>query len=127
MEFLANENFPKASVELLREAGYEVASIAEDSSGAKDTEVLERARREKRVILTFDRDYGEMIYRLKMPTPLGIIYLRFDPKTPKEAGENILKLLKMEELTLNGKFTVLERSQIRQRPLPEKTKDIENH
>lgn len=107
MKFLANENFPKASVKLLRKAGYEVASIGEDSPGVKDTEVLEQARREERVILTFDRDYGEMIYRLKMPTPLGIIYLRFNPETPKEPGERILELLKMENIRINKKFIMI--------------------
>ena len=42
MRFLANENFPSAGVNCLREAGYDVAAIIEDSPGAKDREVLAR-------------------------------------------------------------------------------------
>ncbi len=58
MRFLANENFPLPSVRLLRQAGYDVASITEDSPGMDDSEVLTRATDERLVILTFDRDYG---------------------------------------------------------------------
>ncbi|MCC3421582.1 MAG: DUF5615 family PIN-like protein [Microcoleus sp. PH2017_29_MFU_D_A] len=58
MRFLANENFPLQSVQLLRQADLEVASITEDS------EVLARATDQQRVILTFDRDYIEILYGL---------------------------------------------------------------
>ena len=61
MQFLANENFPKASVIKLRDANYNVAYGSEDAPGAKDYEVLAGAVDEKRIILTFDRDYGELI------------------------------------------------------------------
>ena len=54
MRFLANENFPLASVNLLREAGCEVAAVIQDSPGAKDSEVLKRAVTEQRIVLTFD-------------------------------------------------------------------------
>ncbi|MBE9093543.1 DUF5615 family PIN-like protein [Tychonema sp. LEGE 07203] len=60
MRFLVNENFPLQSVRLLRQADLEVASV-EDSPGIEDSEVLARAADEQRVILTFDRDYGELI------------------------------------------------------------------
>jgi predicted nuclease of predicted toxin-antitoxin system len=66
MRFLANENFPLQSVRILRQADLEVASVTEDSPGIEDAEVLARAADEQRVILTFDRDYGELIYRLRL-------------------------------------------------------------
>ncbi len=61
MRFLANENFPMMSVVRLRDAGYDVAYGSEDAPGAEDSLVLERAVREARIILTFDRDYGEFL------------------------------------------------------------------
>ena len=61
MQFLANEDVPMASIRRLRAAGYDVASIIEDSPGVKDESVLSRAHAEQRIILTFDRDYGELI------------------------------------------------------------------
>jgi predicted nuclease of predicted toxin-antitoxin system len=62
MNFLANENFPLFSIRLLRTAGYNVASVIEDTPGAKDHDVLKRAQKEARILLTFDRDYGELVY-----------------------------------------------------------------
>ena len=77
MQFLANENFPLVSVRNLRDFGLDIASIMEDSSGIKDTEVLARAVSENRIILTFDRDYGELIFRRFLPKPIGVIYFRY--------------------------------------------------
>ena len=119
MRFLANENFPLPSVRQLRFVGYDVASITEDSPGIEDTEVLARAVDEQRVILTFDSDYGELIYRLRLPSPMGVIYLRFRPHTPEEPATLLLNLLQIEELQFEERFTVVDSSSIRQRPLPQ--------
>lgn len=119
MQFLANENFPLVSVQRLRKAGHDVVSIIEASPGAKDSEILAWAAREERIVLTFDRDYGELIYRLGRPAPSGIVYFRFDPATPEEPAELLLQLLSVRTLPLEGKFTVVERGQVRQRPLPQ--------
>ena len=64
MDFLANENFPVNSIRLLRKVGHNVASIIEDTPGVKDYTILKRAYEEKRLILTFDRDYGELIINI---------------------------------------------------------------
>jgi len=119
MQFLANENFPLASVRQLRVAGHEVVSVIETSPGAKDSEILAWAARENLIILTFDRDYGELLYRLGRPAPSGIVYFRFDPTTPEEPAEHLLQLLTVRGLSLQEKFTVTERGQVRQRPLPQ--------
>lgn len=118
MQFLANENFPMMSVVRLRDAGYDVAYGSEVAPGAEDSLVLERAVHEERIILTFDRDYGELIYKLRMPVPKGVIYFRYIPKTPQEPAQDLLRLLSVEGLVLEGYFTVFERTQLRQRPLP---------
>lgn len=62
MYFLADENYPFDAVRRLREAGHDVAAIVRDSSGASDEEILERAAREGRIVLTFDHDYGRLLY-----------------------------------------------------------------
>lgn len=117
MRFLANENFPLASVNQMRRAGHDIAATVEDSPGAKDPEVLARAVREGRVVLTFDRDYGELIYRLGLPRPAGVVYFRFDPVAPEEPAEHLLRLLIVTDVSLEGRFTVAERGHLRQRPL----------
>lgn len=118
MRFLANENFPLSSVRLLREAGLNVFAIAEEMAGAKDSAVLSRAVSDGLIVLTFDRDYGDLIFKLKLPVPLGVVYFRFDPDSPGEPFERVMELLQIEGLTLEGKFTVVDRQRVRQRPLP---------
>ena len=121
MQFLADEDVPVASIRRLRVAGYDVAGIIEDSPGTKDESVLSRAHGEQRIILTFDRDYGELIYRRRLPTPAGVAYFRFAPITPEEPAERFIELLDVDHITLDGQFTVIGRDWIRQRPLPQKT------
>ena len=117
MRFRANENIPLASVRLLRAANLDVAAIIEDMPGASDNAVLARAASEHLVILSFDRDYGELIYRRKLPIPAGVAYFRFDPATPGEPAEHLLQLLSMPSIALEGFFTVVDRDRFRQRPL----------
>jgi predicted nuclease of predicted toxin-antitoxin system len=118
MRFLANENFPTESVRRLREAGHDILSIAETAPGLKDEEVLSQAAREARILLTFDRDYGELIYLRGMASPKGLIYLRFIPVTSSHPAEVVLGLEQVEGLQVEGRYTVVEPPRIRQRPLP---------
>ena len=118
MKFLANENFPVPSIKLLRKYSQDVTAIIEGQSGISDNKVLSIANSEKRIILTFDSDYGEMIYRLSLPAPYGIIYFRFNPQYAEEPGDILLNLLKNNEILLDRKFTILYRDRLRQRALP---------
>lgn len=102
----------------LRESGHDVTSVIEVSPGTKDQEVLAWANVERRILLTFDRDYGELIYRLGLPGPAGVMYFRSTPATPDEPAEWLIRLINLGEISLPGMFTVIERDRIRQRPLP---------
>lgn len=117
MLFIADENFPLPSIRMLRSAGHDVVAIITDSPGAADEVILARAVRETRIVLTFDRDFGELVYRLRLPPPHGVVYFRFDPATPTEPAEYLLKLISDQELSLEQRFTVADRRQVRQRPL----------
>lgn len=117
MDFLANENFPLLSIRVLRNAGHNVAGVIEETRGAKDLDILKRAHGEKRIVLTFDRDYGELIFQHRSFIPLGVVYFRFDPSTPEEPAKILLKILEEGKVSVLGKFTVVERGGIRQRTL----------
>ncbi|HWP91821.1 MAG TPA: DUF5615 family PIN-like protein [Thermodesulfobacteriota bacterium] len=117
MDFIANENFPLFSIRLLRNAGHNVASIIEETPGATDSDIIKRAQKEKRIVLTFDRDYGELIYRHRAFFTEGVVYFRFDPSTPEEPAKVLLKVLEEGKVALLGKFTIIERGRIRQRAL----------
>ena len=117
MDFLANENFPLLSVRLLREAGHRIVSIIQEAPGGKDEDILKRAHTERLIILTFDRDYGELIYRHQALPPAGVVYFRFAPATPSEPAEILLNVMDKADLSVIGKFTFVERGRIRQRSL----------
>lgn len=94
MKLLANENFPFDSVKLLRNLGYDTKSIGEDYPSISDKEVMSIAQNEKRIILTFDRDYGELIFKHGLKIDEGVIFLRLDEYQPSEPAIIIDKLLK---------------------------------
>jgi predicted nuclease of predicted toxin-antitoxin system len=116
MRFLANENFPLPSTVLLHNNGQDIIDVADIMPSAPDNEVLQYAYQEKRIILTFDSDYGELIYRFKMPSS-GVVYFRFIPTTPLEPAEMILQWLSAN-IPLANQFTIAKRNKIRQRSLP---------
>jgi hypothetical protein len=119
MRFLVNENLPLPSIGRLREVGHDVAAVSEDSPGVSDREVLARAALERRILLTFDRDYGALVYHYGLRPPAGATYFRFMPRSPEEPADRLLVLLAVPALILEGRFTVLEPGQARQRALPE--------
>ena len=116
MKLLINENIPLASVSVLREAGHDVASITEDSPDILDAQVMQRAHAEGRIVVTFDRDYGELVFRHQLPAPAGVLYLRFLPATPLEPASYIAQLI-TAGIVLEGRFTTADREQVRQRPI----------
>ena len=118
MRWLANENFPGASIRLLRTGGHDVAAIIEDAPGSEDTGVLARGASERRIILTYDRDYGELIFHRRLASPAGLLYFRYEPPTPEEPAARIQQLLNTPGLVLEGMFTTVERDHLRQRHLP---------
>ena len=118
MRFLADENLPLPSVMRLRDAGHDVAAVMVDSPGADDYQALRRAASEARIVLTFDRDFGRLLFHATLAPPLGVVYLRFQPSTPEEPADPLLRLLAEGRISLEGRFTVVDSTQVRQRPLP---------
>lgn len=80
MRLLADENFPLPAVSALREAGFDVGWIAETNPGALDDEVLAECISERRTLLTFDKDFGELAYRRRLPSDCGSSFSGLLPK-----------------------------------------------
>jgi len=118
LKWLADENIPLTSVKLLRQAGHDIASISESQPGLPDHKVLELAHRKELALLTFDRDFGELIFRQRLPCPPAVVYLRFVPANPGEPAQVVQAMLECLE-TLEGQFIVLDRDSFRKRALPE--------
>jgi predicted nuclease of predicted toxin-antitoxin system len=114
MRFLADENFPKRSAALLRSMGHDVVTIGESARGSSDADVLETASREERVLLTFDRDFGELVFRLGRAT-FGIVFIRYAHLDPLRPAQIILRLLDTPDMELVGHFTTVAGDEVRQR------------
>ena len=113
MNFLANENFPKPSLQILLNEGHDIRSVGDLRPSISDEEVVSWAKEEDRVILTFDKDYGEIVFRYKIKC--AVIFFRDKGDNPLFAGLKLLELLK--EISVEGYFTVIDRNGIRQREL----------
>lgn len=99
----------------MREKGFEVKSIQEDFPGISDEIVMNIASEKALIILTFDRDYGEIIFRHKRNNPPTVIYFREKGNDPLFAGNILLTLLSNSKINLINSFTVIEENSIRQR------------
>jgi predicted nuclease of predicted toxin-antitoxin system len=114
IRLLADENVPRRSVALLREAGFDVAVAA---SGADDEAVLARAAFEHRVLVTLDRDFGRLALERGPVALPGVVYLRLRSLRPEACGMALLPLLRDPTVVLEGRFTVLRAARFRQRSL----------
>ena len=113
--FLANENIPRPSILFLREMGYAVKSIQEDRQGVSDEEVLQIAIDEHLIILTFDRDYGELIFRYAVANPPSVVYFRYKGSDPQFVGKLLHDLVMVSKIEIYNAFTVIDQNSIRQR------------
>lgn len=114
MKLLIDENAPGTIVEVLRNCGYDLLWIREYRRGMDDEEIVCLSVSDNRVILTFDKDFGELIYQLKMNTP-GVLLARIADN--QICKKRILELLKKHGDELKGYFTVLTQNRIRRRRL----------
>jgi predicted nuclease of predicted toxin-antitoxin system len=117
MQLLANENFPGDAVTALRQQGNDVAWVREDSPGISDIQVLDRAQREGRILITFDKDFGELAFHHGLPASCGIILFRISMPTPEHVTSRAVAALQQRE-DWAGHFSVIEDSRIRMTPMP---------
>jgi hypothetical protein len=118
MRFLADENFPGAAVGSLRKAGHDVAWIAADAPSSSDRTVLARAVDEARVLLTFDKDFGELAWRHHLPAGCGVILFRCAMPAPGLVGPALAAMVAQRD-DWPGQFSVIEDGRVRMKPLGE--------
>ena len=111
MRFLANENFPLDAVEALGQNGHDVLWIRVESPGISDREVLSRAQAENRILLTFDKDFGELAFRSRLPASVGIILFRIRVPSASVVAEKVAKVISLRD-DWYGHFTVIEEDKI---------------
>ena len=87
VRILADENFPGPVTRELRRCGHDVTSVREVMRGATDREVLAQAQQEERLVVTFDKDFGELAYRFGLPATSGVVLFRLSGASPNEDNE----------------------------------------
>lgn len=114
---LVNENFPAPALQALRDAGIDVVAVVETMRGAPDDAILAAAREQDRWLVTFDRDYGELVFRGGLPCPPALLYLRQESFPPVHAATLVLRVL-ANPAQAEGFFCSIGDAVVRRRPLP---------
>jgi len=114
---LANENFPAPAIRKLRAAGVDVVAVSETMPSVSDKEVMDYARREQRWIVTFDRDYGDLVFREGLLPPPAILFFRQEPYPPDRPADLVLAMLS-EPQQAEGCMVVISERNIRRKHFP---------
>ncbi|MBI1832489.1 MAG: DUF5615 family PIN-like protein [Planctomycetes bacterium] len=118
MRFLADENVARDLVAWLRAGGHDVLYAAEAQAGASDLSWAIRAEQEQRIILTQDKDFGELVFRDGQTTH-GIILLRLDELPVSAILARLQAVWAVVEANPSGRFIVITETKVRVRPLPQ--------
>jgi predicted nuclease of predicted toxin-antitoxin system len=118
MLFLADEDFPGIAVHWLREAGHDVLWARTNMPGEADSVLLAAAQKDSRVVLTCDKDFGELAFHWGLPASCGVVLFRFTASSPEVFLQRFKDLMEAEtEIGFSGKFCVVEADRVRSRPL----------
>jgi len=116
MRMLANENVATTVVEELRRLGHDVLWAKESLRGDADSDLLARAVAEHRVLLTHDKDFGELAFRVGCPADCGIILVRLGGEGAASDIQATIRVVNSRSDWV-GHFSVIESQRIRMRPL----------
>ena len=116
-KFLANENIPGDAVQKARAAGIDIQWVKEIMRGATDDAILARAVKDKRVLLTFDRDFGELVFAKGKEASCGVILLRVKPTSPGFVASFVVAVL-TRKIDWAGGFAVVTEDRVRTLPVP---------
>jgi len=93
MLLLVDENLPKSIVAELRQRGHDVLSGKESLRGDDDETILARAQLEMRIVITQDKDFGELAFRIGLPASCGVILFRLNGEDPEVDNLRILEVI----------------------------------
>lgn len=119
MRLCANENIAEDCVIRLRQGGHDVLWIREIAPGSPDADVLAGALAEGRLLITCDKDFGELVFRRGARASHGIVLFRISQPSSAAMAERIAAVLASRN-DWAGHFSVVDDSTIRMRRLPER-------
>ena len=115
MRFLANENITATVIQGLRQRGDAVLSVKESMRSEQDDVILARAQLEQRIVLTHDKDFGELVFRQRR-LATGVVLLRLAGLSPGAKASIVSTVIRDHASELPGAFTVVSPGMVRIRP-----------
>jgi predicted nuclease of predicted toxin-antitoxin system len=116
VRWLADECVDAGLVVRLRAAGHDVVYMAETAPSESDADVIARAQRDTRLLLTEDKDFGDLVFRRGQPVP-GVVLLRIDPAMQTLKRERLDAVIERFGNHLFGRYMIVEEARFRSRPL----------
>lgn len=113
---MADECVSARLVGKLRESGHDVAYVVEMAPGADDRDVADCARRDGRLLLTDDKDFGELVIRQRLSVP-GLVLMRIGSDDYRQAWRRLDAAIKHFGSELFGRYTIIEAARFRSRRL----------
>lgn len=114
---MCDEGVDRPIVDALRAAGHDVTYVAEQSPGVRDEDVLHQAAQEARVLVTADKDFGELVFRQDR-LHSGVVLVRLHGLAPSEKAQIAVAAIAEHGSELVQSFAVLEKGRIRIRKRP---------
>ena len=116
MRLLADENVHGKVVNELRNHGYEIQWIKETAPGTPDIKILERTDISEFLLITNDRDFGELVFARGLPAPAAILYTRTPHREWKLTATRLIDIIAGG--LARGQFVTIEAANVRFKPLP---------
>jgi predicted nuclease of predicted toxin-antitoxin system len=120
VRWLADECVAAPLVAFLRALGHDVLYIAETAVGLGDVDVIALALREKRLLLTEDKDFGDLVFRRERLVP-GVVLMRIGAEAPMLKTVRLAAAIERYGEGLLDRYTVIEEGRFRSRPLQNKS------
>lgn len=117
MKFLADECFDARLAQFIQMSGHDVLFQSDIAAGVDDEDVLAQANADKRILLTEDKDFGDLVVRQRRAAH-GVVLIRLDGLSLADKENRLRMLLENCSDRIPRHFTVLESKRIRFRPIP---------
>ena len=112
LKFLVDESSGKVLADALKNSGHDITYAGDSLIGMRDEDLLKLAQSERRILITNDKDFGELVFRQRKPSA-GVILLRPKDDAPAARVSSILKVIGKMGPKLNRSFIVVSEDKFR--------------